>query len=222
MAKTEDYLNEFVDGLKKGWGDRLLSVILYGSAARGEAYTPKSDLNVLVVVKDLSLELLLLIEKTVRHGERKAGIVPIFWTEEELKSSTDIFPVEFLDMIQNHKVLYGADLLRGIQIDTSNLRHQIEFELRVKLLSLRGGWLSFADSPKSRADFLVRAGTSFMVLFEQSKKLGNGKLTESLAEPFRECVLLKKGQINLGKEDLVRLYGDVHESARKKIGRAHV
>ena len=44
-------LNELKSGLVELYGDRLFSVILFGSHARGEA-TPESDIDVMVVLVD--------------------------------------------------------------------------------------------------------------------------------------------------------------------------
>lgn len=217
MARTEEYLQEFVSGVQSAVQDKLVSALLYGSAARGEPYTPNSDLNVLLIVKDFSLKDMSALRKVLARGQKNARIAPIFWTEEELKNSVDVFPVEFLDMAENHKVLYGKDPVTGIHVDTKNLRHQVEFELRSKLLRLRSGWIEFSDSPKAQLNFLLRSGASLMLLFTQAQKMSGGKLESGVAEPFRKCVLLKKGEIKLDREGITRLYEDVHEAARKTI-----
>ena len=100
---------------------------------------------------------------------------------------------------------------------SKNLLHQIEFELRSKVLRLRGEWINFSDSPKAWADILIRAGTSLMVLFQQAQKMASGKLEASLVEPYRRCVLLKKGDIKLDREEMVKLYQEVHDSTQKII-----
>lgn len=212
MAKTEEYLQEFVTGLQSVLEGKLLSAVLYGSAANGDAYTPESDLNVLVVLKGFSLSDLSDLKKVIHRGRKHARIVPVFWTEEELHHALDVFPVEFLEMAGHHKVLYGGDILSGLKIDTQNLLHQVEFELRGKLLRLRGEWLDFEASPRSGADILARAGASLMTLFSQAQGIAGDKLDASLADPFRRCALLKRGEIKLDSEELAQLFRDVHDS----------
>jgi len=46
-----DILQQISEALSKAYGDRLKSVILYGSEARGEA-TEDSDIDVLVILED--------------------------------------------------------------------------------------------------------------------------------------------------------------------------
>ena len=217
MAKTEEYLQEFVTGLQSVLEGKLLSAVLYGSAATGEAYSPESDLNVLVVLKEFSLSDISGLKNIIRRGWKHARIMPVFWTEGEFKNSLDVFPVEFLEMKRHHKVLYGADILAGLDVDTKNLRHQIEFELRGKLLRLRAEWPGFEDSPKAGMDVLARAGTSLTVIFSQAQGVPGSKLDASLAEPFRRCVLMKRGGIKLDRDELARLFCDVHDSVGRII-----
>ncbi len=63
--------------------------------------------------------------------------VPFVFTKEELADGADVFPIEFLNIRQHHKTLYGDDLLKDVEISKKNLRHQLEFEFRSKLIHLR-------------------------------------------------------------------------------------
>ncbi len=217
MAKTEEYLQDFVTGLESSLGENLVSAVLYGSAARGDHYSPESDLNVLVVLKEFELDKISEVRKVIQHGYKKARIEPVFWTADELKNASDVFPVEFNEIVNHHQALYGADPVTSLALDNKNLRHQIEFELRGKLLRLRKEWLHFSDSPKSSAGFLIKTGNSFMILFQQAQKMTGGKLDASLSDAFRRCVLLKKGEIKLDKDELLELYKDAHDSAVKIV-----
>ena len=57
-------------------------------------------------------------------------INPVFFTEDYIIRSTDVFPIEFLDMKENHVTLYGKDLFEAIAVDTKNLRFQCEQEIK--------------------------------------------------------------------------------------------
>ncbi len=67
--------------------------------------------------------------------------VPFVFTKEELADGVDVFPIEFLNIRQHHKTLSGDDLLKDIEISKENLRHQLEFEFRSKLIHLRREYL---------------------------------------------------------------------------------
>jgi len=62
---------------------------------------------------------------------------PLLLSEEELRTSTDCFPIEFRDMQERRRVLFGPDLIQDLAIDRKFYRAQVEMELRSKLLRLR-------------------------------------------------------------------------------------
>ncbi len=70
--------------------------------------------------------------------------LPLLFTKEELMQGVDVFPVEFLNIKLHHKILYGEDFLKDIKISKKNLRHQLEFEFRSKLIHLRSEYLLFS------------------------------------------------------------------------------
>ena len=136
----KDILEELIQGLKKVYADTLVCVILYGSAASGEFIDRHSNLNLLVVLKDTSLQNLKKASGFINR-RKFAFVHPLFLTEEYIKSSSDVFPIEFLDMKENYRLLYGRDILAGVAIDTRNLRFQCEQELKSKLIVLRQMYL---------------------------------------------------------------------------------
>ncbi|MEW6558066.1 MAG: hypothetical protein AB1349_12070 [Elusimicrobiota bacterium] len=213
----QKYLDGFCEALVQLYGDNLVSIVLYGSAVKREHILKESDVNVMVVVKELTLKKLASLEKTINRAQRKANISVVFWTEEELKNSADVFPVEFLDIKEKYQVLTGRDIISDISIDTKNLRHQLEFELRSKLLRLRNEWLNLKGSKALLFDFLTHAGTSFLHLFNYAQKLAEGKIDNSLSKPFKRCVSLKKKEVKLGRSGLEELYNEVHDSVSEII-----
>ena len=55
MFRVEEYLSELIASMKNVFGDRLLYVGLQGSYLREEA-TEDSDLDIMVILKDLSVQ----------------------------------------------------------------------------------------------------------------------------------------------------------------------
>lgn len=150
-ARLKNYLAKFIKQVKEAYQEGLVSVNLYGSAASGEFIDQHSNLNVLVVLRDTSLDNLKKIAKIMNKFKL---IHPLFLTEEYIAASSDIFPIEFLDMQENYSLLYGKDVLKEINIDTRNLRFQCEQELRVKLLNLKQAYLR-ADNQKFALRHLI-------------------------------------------------------------------
>lgn len=137
--RFKNILSDFIKDLENIYKNDLVSVVLYGSAATAE-FTKYSNINLLVVLKDASLGNLKSIIKFVNKSKFSL-ISPVFFTEKYIKNSLDVFPIEFLDMKENHLTVYGKDILRDINVDTKNLRFQCEQELKSKLINIRRNYL---------------------------------------------------------------------------------
>jgi predicted nucleotidyltransferase len=133
----EDKLHELVDRLKHAQRDRLRSVVLYGSAASGEHSEKYSDLNVLCVLTRVTPAELADSAPIFQWWRALGNPSPLLLSEEELRTSTDCFPVEFHDMQERRRVLFGPDVIKDLVIDRAFYRAQVEMELRAKLLRLR-------------------------------------------------------------------------------------
>src|SRR5207248_5982144 len=107
----EKLVSEFVEKMRTAAGGNLTSVILYGSAAEGEFHPEYSDVNLLCVVRDTSFASLSKIAAAVEWWRKKKHHPPLVLTEKELKDTADVFSIEFIDMKQRHRILYGSDVL---------------------------------------------------------------------------------------------------------------
>jgi predicted nucleotidyltransferase len=126
----------FCKSIQDALGDALVSITLYGSAAR-EDYKPGiSDVNILVVTGYLDLSIMNKVLDPVAIS-RQYAIAPFFLTEANLRSSTDTFPVKFFVMKENYRVLAGQDVLRDMEIRREHLRLRCEQETMNALLRLR-------------------------------------------------------------------------------------
>jgi predicted nucleotidyltransferase len=134
----EAKLAELVSRLKEAAGKNLESVVLYGSAASG-AYRPgTSDLNVLCTLVTMDVHELQLLAPVVLWWTREEKEpTPLFFLTEELQRSTDVFPIESLDLKRAHRVLFGTDTVANLEIPMNLHRVQVERDLRLLLLRLR-------------------------------------------------------------------------------------
>lgn len=167
----EKLLTDLVNRLTNALGDRLISVVLYGSAASGEHHAAFSDLNVLCVVSVVTPRELAAVAAIFRWWREKGSPAPLLLTERELATSTDCFAIEFQDIKAHHRILFGRDIIGPLVVDNSFYRAQVEHDLRAKLLRLRqkaSGML--ADSDLLRR-LMVDSLSTFCVLFRHSLHL---------------------------------------------------
>lgn len=155
----------FIDDLKSTHGKNLSSVILYGSAAAGDFVPKRSDYNILIALHKIGPEDLRNAHACVREWARMGNPVPVYFTISELQNAADVFPIEFHQMSIARKVLYGPDVLEGLEISDKFLRLQAEYELRSKLVQLRRQYIPASASVEGLQRLMADSLSSFSALF---------------------------------------------------------
>jgi len=163
--KIAELTNEFVRRIRAVAGDNVLSVVLYGSAADGEFHPEYSDLNLLCVVRDASFASLEKISSSAEWWGKKKHHPPLIFTEGELRASAGVFSIEFIDMKQRYRVLFGQDLLRELPVPMGSHLPQLRYELREKLMLLRQHALLSGKNEKQLWEVMLNSISSFTTLF---------------------------------------------------------
>ncbi|REJ77993.1 MAG: nucleotidyltransferase domain-containing protein [Acidobacteria bacterium] len=181
----QHYFEDFIEDLVQTHGENLKSVVLYGSAATGEFVPFESDYNLLVALEKISPEDLRNAHSAIREWVKLGHPVPMYFTVSELLDAGDVFPIEFHFMERGRKVLFGEDVLSHVEISDTNLRHQLEYELRSHLLRLRRIYIEVSTSGERLADLM-------------------GKSISNFASDFRAIFLLRGIEPPLKKRDILR------------------
>ncbi len=163
-----------VSKLDRALGDKLVSVILYGSAASGDFDGLYSDLNVLCVLSQLTPEELFQAEGVVKWWRELGNPAPLLMTEEEARSSADCFVIEFTDMKERRKVLHGRDVIADLTVDRRFYRARVEYELRSKLLRLRQQAAGVWTDRDALLKLCLESVPTFCVLGRHALMLGGG------------------------------------------------
>src|SRR6266571_5102870 len=167
----ERKLTELVDRLKKSHGERLVSVVLYGSGAGGDHFGKFSDLNVLCVLNEVTPRELEQSEPIFRWWHEQGNPAPLLLSEHEVATSTDCFPIEFHDITRQHRLLHGKDVIGPLRVDNSFYRAQVEHELRAKMLRLRQKASSILSEKELLRKLLADSLSTFCVLFRHALML---------------------------------------------------
>jgi predicted nucleotidyltransferase/DNA-binding HxlR family transcriptional regulator len=115
-----EYLRGYVEALSRHFGGRLVSVVVFGSVARGRARVNEGDIDVLVIVEDWRaeawerLEELAGVEEELRKGGlsrllAKRGIWPVLQNYPLSREEAGVFQRIYLDMVFEAIVLYDLD-----------------------------------------------------------------------------------------------------------------
>ena len=184
----ERLLTQLVDRLRKTYQDRLVSVVLYGSAAVGDHHGSYSDINILCVLTQVTPRELADSPAIFHWWRQKGNPAPLLLSVEEVRNSTDSFPIEFHDIRERHRVLYGENVVAGIEVNKRYYRVQVEHELRTNLLKLRQHYLAAPDNNKGVLGLMTESVSSFASLFRHAL-LALGEATpERLPHRKREII----------------------------------
>lgn len=170
MAKLT--LDELVSQLRAAFGDGLKAVVLYGSAAAGEHLPKKSDYNVLVLVDTLDAQRLLAASATARAWSEAGNPPPLMLTTSEWENHADIFPMEYADVLERNKSLFG-ELPRNVKVDKEHLRLQLEHEAMGTLLQLRRAALAAGNDKREQLELLEGVSSTVMVIFRAVLRLAD-------------------------------------------------
>lgn len=159
-----EHLKELVDKLERAFSDRLVSVVLYGSGAQHDQHDRFSDLNVLCVLKQITPRELGESEPVMKWWTALDHPSVLLMSEEEVHHSSDSFAIEFRDMKDRRKILFGLDLIAEVHIDLKYHRVQVEHELRSKLLRLRQQAAHVLSNPEALLKLCLDSVTTFCTL----------------------------------------------------------
>jgi len=98
-------LEQFTAAVAAVLGDRLVALVLYGSAARGTHVPGRSDMNTLLICDAVDEALFARLEPAVREWGRAGHPAPLILTEREWRTSADAFPIEYEDIREAHRLL---------------------------------------------------------------------------------------------------------------------
>ena len=104
-------LNRLTSLCKEHYGERLISLAVFGSVGRGTA-RPDSDIDLLLVIRDLPngriarVKEFAAIETTLdMNMQGRIELSPVFKTPEEIANGSPLF----LDMVEDVRMLFDRD-----------------------------------------------------------------------------------------------------------------
>ena len=173
--EPEAALEKISSALTALYGDRLQCLVAYGSAAGGNHRHRRSDINLLAVLDDVDAATLDAAASTLLWWRQQGNPPVVMLSRAEQEHSPDVFPIEYLDIQSHHRLLHGEDLfVQPVRPDLH--RHQIEHELRGKLLRLRAAYLALGQDAKGLEAVMLDSVNAFLTLFRHA--------LVGLGEPF--------------------------------------
>lgn len=204
------HLDDFISNLKKTLGDNLVSILIFGSQAFVEPENLKSNINLMVIVEHLTSDELKQISKPVQKWVKAKNPIPIVMGKSEWYSSFDVYALEYTDIKEKYRLLYGEDLTKDINVDKHYLRLQCESELKNLFLKYRNRYLLNINSDREMEKLANNVIKTLLVIFRGVIRLHNELVPESSeyvilqAAKFLEFdtdLLIKMANVREGKVD---------------------
>jgi len=204
----------FAAALGAALGGRLVSLLLYGSAARGTHVAGRSDVNTLLICDavDESLFAALRAGTALRDWLRAGNPAPLILSEVEWRAAADVFPIEYEDIRAAYRVLAGKDPWAGIAVRRDDVRRQLEQELMGKLVRLRQAYAATRDDGKALTRVIAGSLGGFFTMLRAALRLA-GRPAAPAATPV-ELLGQAAGAIGFPVEPLMELAGHAAGATR--------
>lgn len=190
MAGSEAAIAALTKGLTEALGEDLVSLMLYGSAARGTAVPGYSDVNVLLVLRSATADVLHRAAGALTAWRKAGHPAPLIQTEAEWAASTDVFPMEIQDIREAHRLLAGRDVVSGLETTRADVREELERESRGKLIRLRAEYAASAADGKATGSLLAGATGTFLTFFRAALRLAGRPIPAEPRGVVREASML--------------------------------
>jgi hypothetical protein len=148
------------------FGERLRAFLAYGQPASGPAAS-------LALVQTLTAEDLSACAARAAAWHRAGCATPLMLTVDELAGSLDAFPIEYGEILDTHRILYGARVFDGMTIRPEDLRRACEVQVKSHLVHLRENFVECGGRQADIAALVAEAAPAFALLLRRLARLDN-------------------------------------------------
>lgn len=231
--ESQEQLRGYVKDVRAAYGDQLDGILLYGSAVRGEFLPGRSNFNIVLVLKSYAGESLKKYGVLHQRWAKEQVVVPLFLTQEDLQAASLVFPLEYLEIQDQHRVLWGQDPFVGFKVDQRHLASQVLQNVRGNLLRVRQRYVEGGGTEDAITILLPLSVTALLPpLRGLQRLLGRPVLSQSEAllsdaashlglegSGLHDALLLKRGQISPGHKEVPRLFERYLESLSQLVAK---
>ena len=230
-AEVINKFQPFLDEVLAAYEENIDSIHITGSALTADFDPKNSDINSVIVLKNMDLEFLKILAPLGKRFGKKRVAAPLIMTPRYIKESQDVFPIEFFNIKLLHHTIFGEDIFQQLNIENSDLRYQCERELKVKLIGLRQGYISSSGDSKMLTNMFIDSFSGYIPLFRgiilvlgKKPPVRNDDVLTILEEissldtgVFKTILKQKKQKTKLAMEQLNTIFEDYY-AAIEKLG----
>jgi hypothetical protein len=128
----------------------------------GEFLPGRSNLNLLLMLSGYEREGMKRYAKAHKRWSREQFVVPLLATETELTRPGTVFPLEYLEIQEQHRVLWGRDPFIGMHIDRTHLAYQVQQGIQGNLVRLRQRYIEGGGTEEAMTMLLPLSLTALL------------------------------------------------------------
>ena len=155
-------------------GDNLVSAFVHGDCLMEGFSALESPWTISFILKSNSVEDMLPLQKLTQKAKYENIQFNHVFSRFEIKSSQDVFPLEFLHIKSKNVTLCGETPLADFSPNLAELRMECERELRGLLVHLRRAFLYIKEDRNPQGIF-VRSATTLLPLLYGVYYLSTGR-----------------------------------------------
>ena len=159
-------------------GDNLVSAFVHGDCLMEGFSALESPWTISFILKSNSVEDMLPLQKLTQKAKYENIQFNHVFSRFEIKSSQDVFPLEFLHIKSKNVTLCGETPLADFSPNLAELRMECERELRGLLVHLRRAFLYIKEDRNPQGIF-VRSATTLLPLLYGVYYLSTGRYPKS-------------------------------------------
>lgn len=150
--------------LQQIFGDRLHAFVAHGAAGASPAPS-------LALVQSLTSDDLTACAGRASAWHRAGSATPLLLSRDEFAGSLDAFPIEYGEIIETHRVVYGIDPFEGLSIRSEDQRRACEVQIKAHLLHLRENYMDCGARPSAVAALVADSAPGFAALLHRIASL---------------------------------------------------
>jgi hypothetical protein len=161
-ASEQAALHRLAADLRRVFGDRLESVLAYGS---------DRPLHSLALADRVTFADLAACIPLADDWHAADLATPLLLSRHEFLRTLDVFPVEYGAIIEDHVVIAGASPFPGCTVHEADLRRAVEAQAKSHLIHLREGFLETGGRPEQIARLIAGSAPAYRALLRNLERL---------------------------------------------------
>jgi hypothetical protein len=144
IAPMRERVGSYARLIQELFGESGKALTVFGAVLIDGFNVDRDTVRSVLVVERIELpHLRRLADRGAKLG--KTGVAaPLIMTPDHISTSLDTFPLELMEIQQQHATLFGQDYFSELSFETAHVRLQCERELKRILIGMRQGLLASA------------------------------------------------------------------------------